>query len=1110
MSLTSKKNIFLFLITILLVSLLLSCNMDSDSGETTQTVYVTPIWKGSLISAPSSPEVGWAYYNTTVKKSFIYDGTSWQILAQDGVDGENGVGITWKGELSSAPSNPQLNWAYYNTVDGNSYIYDGTTWNYLAKSGKDGESGILLWLGTYDSAPENPSEGWAYYNSTDGVSYIYSNDEWQILSKDGTNGTDGTSIIWKGAYASSPESPEENWAYYNTTDNTSYIYNGSSWDILAVSLGGDTTVTVSITWLGTYDTSPSNPQIGDAYYNSLLGASYVYDGSVWCQISKDGEDGADGADGKDGTNGTNGTPATVTGYLITWKGSYSSAPENPEAGWAYYDTTDKKSYIYDGSSWQILAQDGADGADGSDGSSSSSSSGSSNTTSTYYLWFVIYTPKGNYTQYATTSISEVDFGQIGLGSTAKSTNILIGISGTTSATLNLTGAPAIQISGDDSDQFVITQPSTTSVQTGTYIQDACIAFTPTSIGQKTATITIPNDSPDQPDFSFTITGTGSYYPKTFDGGEGDGYDAVTKILTDSSNNVYAIGYGWELANDHSGFDWWIKKFDSTGIEQWEKIFDFYDDDNSSYSPTYDNPKYAILDNDENLVISSSYNTVKLNSSGTELWELSTGGEIFCDSENNLIIGKSKYNSSGTLQWTNSLITTPVFDSSNNIYFASGSTIGKMDSDGNTVWKTATIDSTGRYNGTFATTDNQYLAYSVSSGNKYLLTWDDYFGTALNTETAYVYVSASYEDSGTSIISRALSGYGTYGKKFTASEDDNVVVNLSVSWSSYIGTYAIALYRNYESGDDFSSVDWEEGTLSTNSSETYSLSVTKGRPYVICANDKSYGDGTKTGRVEVSAEYSDGTSIFSSKSSTYSSPQIFFATQDDTITITVETYGTSSSYAGTYGIVMKELDYVEPKISGFDSGITNVVSICLDDSDNIYVAGYEKNKADTYSKKDIVIKKFSSDWTEITSGWDKTIDYGHCNNEVPDQILFDGTNIIMVGTGYDSISGSSEYDGLLYEYTTDGSLVTSFEIPYSYNYIDKDSSGNYYFSSGYYLLKYSSSGSLEWSVKHSINSPSVALDSDGYIYVGGYGSNLISTTSNYDWYIKKYSSDGVEQ
>ena len=1072
-----------------------SCKQITE--EISQINYIVPVWKGSLPTAPSNPEVGWAYYNTTVKKSFIYDGSEWQIMAQDGTDG---TGITWKGELSSAPSNPKINWAYYNIIDGNSYIYNGTSWDFLAKSGRDGSSGILLWLGSYDFVPENPSDGWAYYNTNDGVSYIYSNGSWQILSKDG-NG-----IIWKGVLSVAPESPELNWAYYDTTNQTSYIWNGINWDTLSVSLGGDTTVTVGITWLGTFDSAPLSPLIGYAYYNSTAGASYIYDGSVWQQISKDG------------TNGTNGTSTTVTGYLITWKGSYSTAPSNPKAGWAYYNTTAKKSYIYDGSTWQIMAQDGADGASGTN-TSSSATSGTSTPSS--YLYVLLYTSKGNYIQYATQTITEVDFGQIGLGSVAKSTTFYIGINGVSTSTLNLTGSPLIQISGTNADQFELTQPTTTTTKSGSWIMDACIAFKPTSIGQKTATIKIPNDSPDLPDFTFTVTGKGSYYPKTFDSNEGDGRDAVTKILTDSSNNVYVIGYGWELANNHSGFDWWIKKFNSTGIQQWEKVFDFYDDGSgNSYSPSYDNPKYAILDNSENIIIASPYNTIKLNSSGTKLWELAVGGEIFCDSADNIIIGNSKYSSSGSLLWTNELLSTPAFDSSNNIYCTSGNNVQKISSDGSNNWTSVSVDSTGRYNGTIGTKETQALAYSVTSDNNYLLTWDDKYGTTLDSKTAYATIYANYENASAYIISNQNCGYGSSSKKITASQTGNIVVKVTAPYTA--GSYAIALYQNYTSGSDFASSDWTSGTLTTNGSTTYSLSVTKGRPYVICANDTSYGYGTKTGRVSVSADYSDGTSIFSNKSSTYNSPELFFATQTGTVTITVKTYSSSSSYAGTFGIAKKALSYVQPKISGFNTGITNVSSICLDSSNNIYVAGYETNKADSYSRKDIIIKKFTSDGTEITSGWDKTIDYGHCDDEVPTKLFYDGSNIILIGTGYDSISGSSGYDGLFYVYDTAGTLKTSFEIPYWYDssyssdrckYIGKDSSGNYYFTayeSKYWLLKYSSTGNSVWSVDTGIYDSNGAIDSYNYIYIGGYGSNLCTSTSNTDWYIKKYSSDGIEQ
>ena len=355
-----KKIIRLFFMSLLLVSLCFSCKTETGDGDTYITNNINIVWKGSLETAPSNPKVGWAYYNSTEGKSYIWDGSSWQIMAQDGKS------IIWKGELSSAPENPEENWAYFNIIDGNSYIYNGNSWDYLAKSGKDGDSEIMLWLGTLESAPESPNTGYCYYNSLDKCSYIWDGDSWEILTQDGTAGEPGASIVWKGALSEAPENPEINWVYYNTSTQSSYIYNGSSWDILSESIGGDTTVYVSINWLGTYSAAPADPTIGDAYYNSTSKASYVYDGSVWQQISKDGTDGKDGINGQDGKDGADGS-YSGTGYLITWKGSLETAPSNPEIGWAYYNSTEGKSYIWDGSSWQIMAQDGTDGIDGADG-----------------------------------------------------------------------------------------------------------------------------------------------------------------------------------------------------------------------------------------------------------------------------------------------------------------------------------------------------------------------------------------------------------------------------------------------------------------------------------------------------------------------------------------------------------------------------------------------------------------------------------------------------------------------------------------------------------------------------------------------------------------------
>ena len=110
-------------------------------------------WKGSLDSAPSNPEVNWAYYDTVQKKSFIWDGTAWRVIAQDGergIQGEqgsagatggHGISIVWKGALSSAPENPQLNWAYYDIAQKASFIWDGNAWQVLSKDGNESENG---------------------------------------------------------------------------------------------------------------------------------------------------------------------------------------------------------------------------------------------------------------------------------------------------------------------------------------------------------------------------------------------------------------------------------------------------------------------------------------------------------------------------------------------------------------------------------------------------------------------------------------------------------------------------------------------------------------------------------------------------------------------------------------------------------------------------------------------------------------------------------------------------------------------------------------------------------------------------------------------------------
>jgi hypothetical protein len=110
----------------------------------------------------------------------------------------------------------------------------------------------------------------------------------------------------------------------------------------------------SILWLGTFASAPVSPHLDNAYYNSTTKRSYLWNGHSWQILAKDGSPGVAGPAGANGADGKS----------ILWLGTRTSAPSSPALDNAYYNSTDKKSYVWDGSSWQVLAQDGAPGPQG--------------------------------------------------------------------------------------------------------------------------------------------------------------------------------------------------------------------------------------------------------------------------------------------------------------------------------------------------------------------------------------------------------------------------------------------------------------------------------------------------------------------------------------------------------------------------------------------------------------------------------------------------------------------------------------------------------------------------------------------------------------------------
>lgn len=281
-------------------------------------------WVGEMDDFPNHPSDGEAFYNLSTGTSYIYSSQAgWLTVAK------SGIGLNWLGEFSDFPS-PYYGKgsAFYHSSLKSSYMYDGTQWVLLARSGENGKSGILFWLGEFSSEPSNPEEGAAYHDTTLRKSRIYTNGKWETIA------VDGVGINWIGEMPVAPNNPLNNTAYFNTSDNTAYIWNGYEWTTLSTS--SNVSCVLQISWKGNLSTAPEYPSVGWMYYNTSYKKTYMWDGSCWQVIASDG--------------------ISPSGYLIEWKGSYSEHPLYPEKGWCYYNTSDNSSYIFDGSNWNLMSR----------------------------------------------------------------------------------------------------------------------------------------------------------------------------------------------------------------------------------------------------------------------------------------------------------------------------------------------------------------------------------------------------------------------------------------------------------------------------------------------------------------------------------------------------------------------------------------------------------------------------------------------------------------------------------------------------------------------------------------------------------------------------------
>lgn len=116
----------------------------------------------------------------------------------DGADGKDGVSLTYKGEFTSHPYNPQNGWYYRNTTEGKTFVYQDNNWYQMTVDGQDGLNGnngkdglSIEYKGELSSPPSNPVKNWTYKDSDNGIVYIYTGSAWEVMTYDGSNGQDG-------------------------------------------------------------------------------------------------------------------------------------------------------------------------------------------------------------------------------------------------------------------------------------------------------------------------------------------------------------------------------------------------------------------------------------------------------------------------------------------------------------------------------------------------------------------------------------------------------------------------------------------------------------------------------------------------------------------------------------------------------------------------------------------------------------------------------------------------------------------------------------------------------------------------------------------------------
>ncbi len=165
----------------------------------------------------------------------------------------------------------------------------------------------------------------------------------------------------------------------------------------------------------------------------------------------------------------------------------------------------------------------------------------------------------------------------------------------------------------------------------------------------------------------------------------------------------------------------------------------------------------------------------------------------------------------------------------------------------------------------------------------------------------------------------------------------------------------------------------------------------------------------------------------------------------------------------------------------DTGVRIAFGVAVDDNDHIFVVGLCTDCFNSTSGYDWIIRKYNSSGAENFTHWNKTID-AKASDDIARDIVIDSTgDIYVVGRASNIVTTTSGEDWWIKKFHPNGTEYTTAE------------GWNITFDSG----------SNDDYAMHA------AIDCEDNIYVTGTDFNALSGSSNDDWRIKKYQSDGTE-